>query len=200
MHNVRDYGARGDGVTPDTQAIQRAIDACGAGGGGTVLLPAGRYLSGTLRLVSSLHFQLEAGAVLLGSTDLDHDFLPDEKVSHPLYQDTSHSFFQHSPLWGEGDFPQGVPERGHLGHHGEQRHRYGGVPGRLRYCAHFGGGHRHPHRRHQPGLLPGRGHHGVHRPVRGRRHCSQVELHLEPGANHRGLGHHQLGGLESVQR
>jgi polygalacturonase len=50
VHNVRDHGAKGDGVTLDTAAIQAAIDACHAARGGTVLVPAGDFLSGTLEL------------------------------------------------------------------------------------------------------------------------------------------------------
>lgn len=100
MHNIRDYGAVGDGRHLDTQAIQRAFDACGAQGGGTVVCPPGRYLCGTLELRSGLHLVVEAGATLLGSPDLDRDFLADETVDYPLYQDTSHSYFRHSLLWG----------------------------------------------------------------------------------------------------
>ena len=48
--NARDYGARGDGGTKDTAAIQKAIDACTQAGGGTVQLPAGTYLSGSIYL------------------------------------------------------------------------------------------------------------------------------------------------------
>lgn len=63
-------GARGDGVTLDTRAIQAAIDRCAAVGGGAVALPAGRYLTGTLRLKDHVTLVLEAGAVLLGSKRL----------------------------------------------------------------------------------------------------------------------------------
>lgn len=69
--NVGSYGAKGDGKTPDTAAIQSAIDACSAAGGGTVLLPAGRYLSGTLSLASNLRLEIAEGATLLGSMNLD---------------------------------------------------------------------------------------------------------------------------------
>lgn len=68
IHNVRDYGALSDGVTLDTAAIQRAIDACGAGD--QVLLPEGVYLSGALFLHSDMRFCVAEGATLLGSGDL----------------------------------------------------------------------------------------------------------------------------------
>ena len=58
----RTHGAKGDSVTKDTAAIQAAIDACAAQGGGTVSLPAGTYLSGTLELKSNLVFRLEPPA------------------------------------------------------------------------------------------------------------------------------------------
>ena len=68
-YRITDYGAKDDGVTLNTEAIQRAIDACAAGGsGGVVVVPAGRFLSGSVRLKDHVHLHLEAGAVLLGST------------------------------------------------------------------------------------------------------------------------------------
>src|SRR5262245_28609160 len=48
VHNVRDYGAKGDGAALDTGAVQAAIDACHANDGGTVLVPAGTFVVGTL--------------------------------------------------------------------------------------------------------------------------------------------------------
>lgn len=50
VFNVRDFGAKGDGVVKDTAAVQKAIDAADAAGGGEVLLPAGTYLSGSIFL------------------------------------------------------------------------------------------------------------------------------------------------------
>lgn len=67
----RDFGARGDGVTLDTEAIQSAIDRCATDGGGQVTLPAGRFLSGTIRLRSRVTLNLEAGARLVGATNLN---------------------------------------------------------------------------------------------------------------------------------
>ena len=63
------HGAKGDGVTKDTAAIQAAIDACAAHGGGTVRLVAGTYLSAPIVLKSNITLQLDKGATLLGSPD-----------------------------------------------------------------------------------------------------------------------------------
>lgn len=70
IYNVRELGAAGDGETLDTEAIQKAFDACGAAGGGTVLLPEGIYLSGALFMKSDTTLRLDEGAVLKGSSNL----------------------------------------------------------------------------------------------------------------------------------
>ncbi|MBK7930946.1 MAG: hypothetical protein IPJ98_26770 [Bryobacterales bacterium] len=67
VFNVRDYRAQGDGKTLDTAAIQAAIDACAAQGGGVVFFPQGRFLSGTVELKSSVTLYLSPRGVLLGS-------------------------------------------------------------------------------------------------------------------------------------
>lgn len=67
VYNVRDFGAKGDGKTLDTSAIQKAIDACTNDKGGTVLIPTGDFLSGTLELKSNITLHLSANGKLLGS-------------------------------------------------------------------------------------------------------------------------------------
>jgi polygalacturonase len=67
--NPRDFGAKADGTTKDTAAIQSAIDACATKGGGTVRLTAGTYLSAPIVLKSNITLQLDKGATLLGSPD-----------------------------------------------------------------------------------------------------------------------------------
>jgi polygalacturonase len=62
-------GAVGDGSTLNTARIQKAIDECAAAGGGTILFPPGRYLTGTIQLKSNVTLRLEDGVTLLGSTD-----------------------------------------------------------------------------------------------------------------------------------
>lgn len=68
--NVREFGATGNGHTLDTAALQAAIEACAQAGGGQVWLPPGRYLSGTLHLRSRVTLWLDAGARLIGTTNL----------------------------------------------------------------------------------------------------------------------------------
>lgn len=69
IYNVKDFGARGDNQTLDHEAIQAAIDRCSADGGGTVLIPAGNYLCGTIHLKSNLDLHLEMGAKIHGVAD-----------------------------------------------------------------------------------------------------------------------------------
>jgi len=70
MKNVLDYGAKPDGKTLCTSAIQRAIDDVTRAGGGTVRLPAGTFLSGRIDLKSRVTLHLDAGSTLLGSDSI----------------------------------------------------------------------------------------------------------------------------------
>ncbi|UCG57210.1 MAG: glycoside hydrolase family 28 protein [Phycisphaerales bacterium] len=72
IYDVRDFGAEGDGKTLNTHSIQATIDKCAAGGGGTVYLPPGKWLSGTIYLDSHVTLLLDAGSTLLGSRDPNH--------------------------------------------------------------------------------------------------------------------------------
>ncbi len=72
IYNVRQFGAIGDGKTLDTAAFQAAIDACTNDQGGTVLVPAGEYLIGSIELKNNVTFHLAAAARLMGSTNIDH--------------------------------------------------------------------------------------------------------------------------------
>ena len=68
--DIRETGAKGDGQALDTVAIQKSLDDCAASGGGTVVFPPGRYLSGTIHLRTGVTLHLEAGARLIGTTNL----------------------------------------------------------------------------------------------------------------------------------
>lgn len=71
MYSVLDYGAKADGLSVDTDAVQAAIDACTAEGGGTVLIPSGSTIvTGTIFLKDHVNLHVENGAVLMGSPDI----------------------------------------------------------------------------------------------------------------------------------
>lgn len=94
--NVRDFGAAGDGSRLDTAAIQSAIDACGAAGGGAVRLPSGRYRSGTITLRDNVTLLLERECVLLGSPNLD-DYPP----AVPAYRSFTDTYTNKSLIYAE---------------------------------------------------------------------------------------------------
>ena len=103
-YNVRDFGAKGDGVALDTAAINAAIEAAAAAGGGTVRLPAGKYLSFSVRLKSNIALYLDAGCTLLAATPTKDFGAYDaaEPNEWDKYQDFGHSHWQNSLLWGIG--------------------------------------------------------------------------------------------------
>ncbi len=71
VYNILAYGARADGIQVNTKSIQQAIDECTKNGGGRVIVPAGKFVTGTLYLKSKVNLYLESGAILSGSTSLD---------------------------------------------------------------------------------------------------------------------------------
>jgi Right handed beta helix region len=92
IYDVRDHGARGDGTTIDTAAINRAVAACAGAGGGQVRFPPGRYLSGTVRLQSKVRLHLDAGATLVGTptlADYEH-FSPPAGVFEATFKPSWH--------------------------------------------------------------------------------------------------------------
>jgi polygalacturonase len=102
VFNVRDYGASGDGKALDSPAINQAIVACAAAGGGTVWIPAGRYLSGSIRLTNNLNLHIDAGATLLAAPADMNAYDPTEEWEGQAYQDGGHTYFQNSLIWGIG--------------------------------------------------------------------------------------------------
>ncbi len=70
-HNVAQYGAVGDGRTVNTHAIQKAIDAANSAGGGVVLVPPGTWVCGTIRLKDNVTLNVQPGATLLGSPNIE---------------------------------------------------------------------------------------------------------------------------------
>jgi len=96
-YNIMDYGAKGDGSTINTKAIQSAIDACAKGGGGTVFFPSGKFVSGTLFLKSNITLNLDAGAILAGSKDLN-----DYPVTVSKIRSFTDNYTDKSLIYGEG--------------------------------------------------------------------------------------------------
>ncbi len=104
--DVRAFGAKGDGVALDSPAINRAIDAAAEAGGGTVVLPAGDYLSYTVRLRSHITLRLESGATLLAADPPPEGepggYDAPEPNPHNVHQDFGHTHFRNSLIWGDG--------------------------------------------------------------------------------------------------
>lgn len=104
--DVRAFGAKGDGRTLDTAAINMAIEMAAAAGSGTVYFPAGDYLSFTIRLKSRVALHLDAGATLIAaepSADLAQGYdAPEPNPGWNQYQDFGHSHWRNSLIWGEG--------------------------------------------------------------------------------------------------
>jgi polygalacturonase len=111
IFDVRQYGATGDGKTLDTPAVNRAIEAAAAAGGGTVHFPAGAYLCFSIRLKSYVHLYLDQGATILaadspkpgestGYNGGTYD-AAEPKTDWDAYQDYGHNHWHNSLLWGE---------------------------------------------------------------------------------------------------
>lgn len=103
FYNVIDYGAKGDGKTNNTEAINSAIEAAANNGGGTIFFPAGDYLSYTIHLKSNITLHLDQGAVLIGDNEKDgvgYD-LPEEEQWYSKFQDFGHSYWKNSLIYGD---------------------------------------------------------------------------------------------------
>ncbi|OLB80615.1 MAG: exo-poly-alpha-D-galacturonosidase [Actinobacteria bacterium 13_2_20CM_2_71_6] len=109
IFDVTRFGAKGDGVTVDTDAINRAIDAAAAKGrgpggpGGTVYFPAGTYASYSIHLKSNVGLYLAENATILGAAPANgqgYDLA--EPGAGNAFQDFGHSHWHNSLIWGEG--------------------------------------------------------------------------------------------------
>jgi len=128
--NVRDYGAKGDGKSKDTGALQAAIDAAGRSGG-TVYVPPGDYVSGTLRLRDRIAFRLAAGATLIASPD-DADFDPYEELDYESFADRETTDFSFALLRGRALQDIGIFGPGRID--GNRTKRGGPKPIALKQC------------------------------------------------------------------
>src|SRR5882757_5942228 len=112
IFDIRNYGAVGDGKAVDSPAINKAIEAAAAAGGGTVLFPAGTWLSFSIRLKSHVGLYLAQGATILaadspkpgettGYNGGTYD-AAEPKTAWDAYQDYGHNHWHNSLIWGEG--------------------------------------------------------------------------------------------------
>lgn len=106
--NVREQGAKGDGATLDTPAINAAIDKAAQAGGGTVYFPAGSYLSYSIRLKSNVALYIEIGATIIaapvsldGAASNGYDPAEPQDPAIEHYQDYGHNHWHNSLIWGE---------------------------------------------------------------------------------------------------
>src|SRR6202522_807177 len=111
LFDIRTYGAVGDGKTVDTPAINKAIEAAAAAGGGTVLFPAGTWLCFSIRLKSLVTLYLDQGATVLAADSPLQDATTgynggvydaaEPNTAWDAYQDYGHNHWHNSLLWGE---------------------------------------------------------------------------------------------------
>jgi polygalacturonase len=103
-YDVRAFGAKGDGKTLDTPAINKAIEAAAAVGGATVSFPAGTYLCYSIHLKSNVGLNLGSGATILAADSPalgEAGYDPPEPNAWGMYQDFGHSHWHNSLIWGE---------------------------------------------------------------------------------------------------
>jgi polygalacturonase len=131
--NVVEFGAKADGITKDTQAVQKAIETCSAQGGGTVYFPPGTYLTGSLHLRPRVALYLDHGAIIRASPD-ENDFDPYEKLGFKNAADRETSFFHYALIWGEDVEEVAVLGTGTID--GNRTRRGGPKPIALKRCRH----------------------------------------------------------------
>jgi polygalacturonase len=100
VYDVTAFGARGDGKTLDTDAINRAVTAAAEAGGGTVRFPAGTYLSYSIRLKSNIGLHLGHGCTLVAAEGTGYD-AAESNQTWENYQDYGHNHWHNSLIWGE---------------------------------------------------------------------------------------------------
>ena len=101
VFDVKSYGAAGNGSTNDSPAINKAVTAANAAGGGIVEFPSGSYKSAnSIHLKSHVTLQLDAGSKILGSSAKTYDAA--EANPYSRYQDYGHSHFHDAMFWGDG--------------------------------------------------------------------------------------------------
>jgi polygalacturonase len=113
-YDVRSFGAKGDGASIDSPAINAAIDAAAGSGGGAVIFPAGVYASYSIHLKSNVALFLQQGATILaaptpyeGLTTGGYD-ATEPQGSYEPFQDYGHNHWHNSLIWGENIHDFGI--------------------------------------------------------------------------------------------
>jgi polygalacturonase len=97
FYNVKNYGAIGDGKNLDSKAINAAIEAASNVGGGTVYIPAGNYLSGSIHLKSEICLFIDQGATIIAApVNTENGYDEEEESISVKYQDSGHSHWKNS--------------------------------------------------------------------------------------------------------
>lgn len=102
LYNVRKFGARGDGRSIDSEAVNKAIETASANGGGTVYFPAGTYLSYSIRMKDNIRLYLDRGAVIKAAVPTEKQGYDVAEPNGSRYQDFGHSHWKNSLIWGIG--------------------------------------------------------------------------------------------------
>src|SRR6266498_3113340 len=102
VYNVRNFGAKGDGKSLDSIAINQAIETAASHGGGTIHFPAGSYLSVSIHLKSNISLYLDQGATIVAAeTSKGVNYDPPEPNQWEAYEDFGHAHWHNSLIWGE---------------------------------------------------------------------------------------------------
>ncbi len=119
--NIVDFGAKPDGKTLATTAVQKAIDACTQSGGGRVVVPAGTFLTTTIELRDHVTLELQAGATLLGSPRIE-----DYTARHLVVADGARNISLIGPGTIDGRGPSFWQKRAEIR---ESRRKFAWIPG-----------------------------------------------------------------------
>ena len=103
FYNVKQFGAKGDSINFDTDAINRTIEAASSAGGGTIYFPAGKYLSFSIHLKNNITLFLDNGAILIAADPNQGKggYDAPEPNEFDKFQDFGHSHWHNSLIWGE---------------------------------------------------------------------------------------------------
>ena len=101
FYNAKNYGAIGDGKNLDSKAINKAIEVASNNGGGTIYIPAGNYLCGSIQLKSNICLFIDQGAIIIAApVTAENQYNEEEESISVKYQDSGHSHWKNSLIFG----------------------------------------------------------------------------------------------------